>query len=41
MKTIGGLRTLRHRGGDRVHWQFLLAAAADNLVRMRRLETTA
>ena len=39
MKTIGGLRKLRHRGGARVNWQFLLASAAYNLVRMRTLET--
>src|SRR4029453_13780053 len=38
MKTVGGLRKLRHRGGGRVTWQFLLAAAAYNLVRMRTLE---
>jgi IS5 family transposase len=41
MKTVGGLRKLRHRGGSRVNWQFLLAAAAYNLVRMRTLEATA
>ena len=41
MKTVGGLRKLRHRGGGRVTWQFLLAAAAYNLVRMRTLEATA
>ena len=41
MKTVGGLRKLRHRGGARVNWQFLFAAAAYNLVRMRTLETTA
>ena len=40
MKTVGGLRKLRHRGGGRVNWQFLLAAAAYNMVRMRTLETT-
>jgi transposase len=40
MKTVGGLRKLRHRGGARVNWQFLFAAAAYNLVRMRTLETT-
>jgi hypothetical protein len=28
MKTVGGLRKLRHRGGGRVNGQFLLAAAA-------------
>jgi transposase len=41
MKTVGGLRKLRHRGGARVNWQFLFAAAAYNLVRMRTLQTTA
>lgn len=41
MKTVGGLRKLRHRGGGRVNWQFLLAAAAYNLVRVRTLEATA
>ena len=41
MKTVGGLRKLRHRGGGRVNWQFLFAAAAYNLVRMRTLEATA
>jgi len=41
MKTVGGLRKLRHRGGGRVNWQFLLAAAAYNMVRMRTLEATA
>ena len=40
MKTIGGMRKLRHRGGGRVNWQFLLAAAAYNMVRMRTLEAT-
>ena len=41
MKTVAGLRKLRHRGGGRVNWQFLFAAAAYNLVRMRTLEATA
>ena len=41
MKTVGGLRKLRHRGGGRVNWQFLFAAAAYNMVRMRTLEATA
>jgi hypothetical protein len=41
MKTVGGLRRLRHRSGGRVNWQFLLAAAAYNVVRMRTLEATA
>ena len=41
MKTIGGMRKLHHRGGARVNWQFLFAAAAYNLVRMRTLQAIA
>ena len=42
MKTIGGLRKLRHRGGALVTWVFTFTAAAYNSVRMRRLlEATA
>src|SRR4051812_3400700 len=37
MKTIGGLRKLRHRGGALVDWIFTFTAAAYNIVRMRRL----
>ena len=37
MKTVGGLRKLHHRGGARVEWVFTFAAAAYNIVRMRRL----
>jgi transposase len=37
MKTIGGLRKLRHRGGALVQWIFTFTAAAYNIVRMRRL----
>ena len=37
MKTIGGLRKLRHRGGPLVDWVFTFTAAAYNIVRMRRL----
>lgn len=37
MKTIGGLRKLRHRGGALVSWVFTFTAAAYNIVRMRRL----
>jgi len=37
MKTIGGLRKLRHRGTARVEWPFLFVAAAYNLVRLRTL----
>lgn len=39
MKTIGGLRKLRHRGGRLVTWIFTFTAAADKIVRMRRLLT--
>jgi transposase len=42
MKTIGGLRKLRHRGGALVTWIFTFTAAAYNIVRLRRLlEATA
>jgi transposase len=41
MKTVGGMRKLRHRGGDRVEWQFLFVAAAYNLVRLRTLSAEA
>jgi DDE family transposase len=41
MKTVGGMRKLRHGGGGRVNWQFLFAAAAYNLVCMRTREATA
>lgn len=37
MKTIGGLRKLRHRGTARVEWHFLFVAAVYNLVRLRTL----
>ena len=37
MKTVGGLRKLRHRGGRLVQWIFTFTAAAYNIVRMRRL----
>jgi transposase len=37
MKTVGGLRQLRHRGGERVGWIFTFTAAAYNIVRLRRL----
>ena len=39
MKTVGGLRKLRHRGGALVGWIFTFTAAAYNIVRMRRLLT--
>src|SRR5215204_3193481 len=37
MKTIGGLRKLRHRGGRLAEWIFKFTATAYNIVRMRRL----
>lgn len=37
MKTVGGLRKLRHRGGPLVSWVFTFTAAAYNIVRLRRL----
>ena len=37
MKTIGGLRKLRHRGGPWVAWIFRFSAAVYNIVRLRRL----
>lgn len=39
MKTIGGMRKLRHRGLELVGWMFTFAAAAYNLVRIRNLAT--
>ena len=38
MKTIDGLRKLRHRGIALVDWQLTFAATAYNLVRLRNLE---
>src|SRR6266516_2463145 len=40
LKTVGGLRKLRHRGIDRVNWMFTFAVAAYNLVRLRNLAAT-
>lgn len=37
MKTVGGMRKLRHRGIRLVGWMFTLAAAVYNLVRIRHL----
>ena len=37
MKTVGGMRKLRHRGLELVGWMFTLSAAAYNLVRIRNL----
>ena len=40
MKTVGGLRKLRHRGVALVDWQLTFAAATYNLVRVRNLVAT-
>jgi transposase len=40
MKTIGGVRKLRHRGLELVGWMFTFTAAAYNLVRIRNLSTS-
>jgi transposase len=37
MKTVGGLRKLRHCGGARVDWIVTFSAAAYNLIRLRTL----
>jgi hypothetical protein len=37
MKTVGALRKLRHRGGERVDWIVTFTAAAYNLTRLRTL----
>jgi IS5 family transposase len=37
MKTVGGMRKLRHRGLELARWMFTFAAAAYNLVRIRNL----
>lgn len=39
MKTIALIRKVRHRGGEKVEWLFTFAAAAYNMVRLRRLLT--
>jgi len=40
LKTVAGLRKVRHRGVCRVDWIFTFACAAYNLVRMRNLAAT-
>jgi transposase len=40
LKTVGGLRKLRHQGVERVEWMFTFAIAAYNLVRLRNLAPT-
>jgi transposase len=37
LKTVGGLRKLRHRGGELVDWIVTFTAAAYNLIRLRGL----
>lgn len=37
LKTVGGMRKLRHRGLEIVRWMFTFATAAYNLVRIRNL----
>lgn len=37
LKTVALLRKTKHRGRERVEWMFVFAAAAYNLVRMRKL----
>lgn len=39
MKTVGGMRKLRHRGLELVGWMFTFTAAAYNMVRIRNLTT--
>ena len=36
-KTVAGMRKARHRGLPKVDWQFTLAMAAYNLVRLPKL----
>jgi|SRR5215469_474430 len=37
LKTVGGMRKLRHRGLEQVKWMFTFATAAYNLIRIRNL----
>ena len=39
IKTVGGMRKLRHRGLELVDWMFTMTAATYNLVRLRNLAT--
>ena len=41
IKTVGGMRKLRHRGLELVDWMFTMTAATYNLVRLRNLATAA
>jgi len=40
LKMIALMRKVRHRGLEKVSWVFTFAAAAYNLVRMRKLQAT-
>ena len=40
MKSVGGMRRPMLRGSDRVGWAFAFAAAAYNLIRLRKLLET-
>jgi len=37
MKTVAGIRQTKFRGTERVQWQFILAAACYNLIRIPKL----
>ena len=39
IKTVGGMRKLRHRGLELINWMFTLTAATYNLLRLRNLAT--
>jgi hypothetical protein len=41
LKTVALMRKLRHRGRAVIEWQFTLAVAAYNLVRIRNLTSAA
>lgn len=41
MKTVAGMRKVRHRGLEKVAWMFTFAAAAYNMVRLRNLRVQA
>ncbi len=41
LKTVGGMRKVRHRGRAKVQWMFTLALSAYNLVRLRTITNQA
>jgi len=41
LKTVGNLRQVKHRGRERVGWQFTFSLAAYNLIRIRNLTAAA